>query len=128
ELSKIIKSEKKPNEDYVVVDVRGDDYPGGHIKGSVNSPAETFLDDVNDLIAKTKDVKTVIFHCALSQARGPKAARIYAETRDNLEKEGKDKEHEVLVLRGGFSEFQEKYRDDTELVEEYDKEIWDYRD
>jgi hypothetical protein len=37
-------------------------------------------------------------------------AQIYAETRDALQDQGKDKEHEVYVLRGGFGEFQAKFK------------------
>lgn len=39
------------------------------------------LDRVNELIEKYKAVPQVYFHCALSQQRGPKAARIYNEVR-----------------------------------------------
>jgi hypothetical protein len=37
-------------------------------------------------------------------------AQIYSETRDLLQCEGHDQEHEVLVLRGGFTEFQAKFK------------------
>lgn len=30
---------------FVVIDVRGDDYVGGHIKGSVNIPSQRFMED-----------------------------------------------------------------------------------
>lgn len=36
--------------------------------------------------------------------------QIYAEARDQLEEEGKDISHQVLVLRGGFTEFQTKFK------------------
>jgi len=55
---------------------------------------------------------------------GPKAARVYAETRDSLEAEGKDKAHEVLILQGGFTDFQAKFKDDPLLVENWDKDVW----
>ncbi|ETW81626.1 hypothetical protein HETIRDRAFT_417717 [Heterobasidion irregulare TC 32-1] len=124
ELSELIKSDKVPRKDYLVVDVRDDDYVGGNIKHSHNLPSNEFHSGVDELVKQTKDVPTVIFHCALSQQRGPKAARIYAETRDNLQKEGQDKPHDVLVLRGGFTEFQEKFRNDPKLVENYDATVW----
>ena len=62
--------------DYAVVDVRDDDYHGGNIKGAHNSPASVFLAKVDDLVKQTQDVPLVVFHCALSQVRGPKAARV----------------------------------------------------
>jgi len=118
-----MKSDKQPHEHYVVVDVRDDDYRGGNIKGSVNHPSETFLDKVHEVVEATKDVPTVVFHCALSQQRGPKAARIYAETFKNLQH---DREKQVLILQGGFTEFQQRYRNDPELVENWDKSVWMY--
>ncbi|KDQ62624.1 hypothetical protein JAAARDRAFT_54549 [Jaapia argillacea MUCL 33604] len=124
DLTAIIKSDKVPNKDYVVIDVRDDDWHGGNIKGSHNFPSQTFLAKVDELVEKTKNVKTVIFHCLLSQMRGPKAARIYSEVRDMMQAEGADNDHEVLVLQGGFEVFQAKFKDDPELVENFNKEVW----
>ena len=36
--------------------------------------------------------------------------KIYAEERKAAEKEGAESEYEVLVLRGGFTEFQTKFK------------------
>ncbi|KAI0036535.1 Rhodanese-like domain-containing protein [Vararia minispora EC-137] len=124
ELARIMKSDRQPHKDYVVVDVRDNDRIGGHILHSHHSPSADFLDSVNDLVEKTKDVPTVIFHCALSQARGPKAARIFAETCDNLRVEGKHPSQDICILRGGFTDFQAKFRDDPKLIEKWNAEIW----
>lgn len=69
ELSKIIKSNKVPRKDYLVVDVRDSDFIGGHIVNCHNSPSTTFPDKLDDLVKDTNDVPQVIFHCALSQQR-----------------------------------------------------------
>lgn len=45
--------------------------------------------------------------CALSQVRGPKSARIYSELQKQLHPES---QQEVLVLRGGFTEFAQQYK------------------
>ncbi|GJE99838.1 Rhodanese-like protein [Phanerochaete sordida] len=124
DLASIIKSDKVPWKDYCVIDVRDDDWHGGNIKGARNSPSHGFLVKVDELVRDTKHVPMVVFHCALSQVRGPKAARIYAETRSLLQAEGEDIPHEVLVLRGGFSDFQAKFRKDPHLVENWDSEVW----
>ena len=51
--------------------------------------------------------------------------QIYAQTRALLSYEDKDHTpHEVLILRGGFTDFQAKFRNDPELVENWDKEVW----
>lgn len=52
------------------------------------------------------------------------ALQIYAETRSLLQAEGEDIPHQVLILRGGFTDFQAKFKDDPQLVENYDREFW----
>lgn len=64
-----MKSDKVPKKDYVVVDVRDDDFVGGNIKGAINKPSREFLMNVDGLVKQTRDVPLVIFHCALSQVR-----------------------------------------------------------
>jgi len=123
DLSKIIKSDKRPGKDYLVVDVRDWDFIGGHIRNCRNEPSTTFSDTLDNLVRDTKDVPQVIFHCALSQQRGPKAARQYKDRYNQLRKDD-DTPQEVLILRGGFTEFQEKFKDDPELVENWSKDVW----
>ncbi|KAJ7236744.1 Rhodanese-like protein [Mycena haematopus] len=124
ELAQMIKSDKIPHQDYVIVDVRDDDYAGGNIKHAVNLPSREFQMGVYNLVQKSADVKVVVFHCALSQMRGPKAARIYEETRKNLNL-AQDKPQEVYVLTHGFTQFQQKFKDDPALVVNWDAEVWE---
>ena len=66
----MMKSDKVVTKDYLVVDVRGDDYAGGNIKNCLNQPSGDFFEaNINALVQRTKDVPLVIFHCALSQQR-----------------------------------------------------------
>ncbi|KAI0300319.1 Rhodanese-like domain-containing protein [Russula brevipes] len=123
DLAKIVKSGGRPGKDYLVVDVRDSDFIGGNIINCRNAPSATFLDGLDGLVRDTKDVPRVIFHCALSQQRGPKAARQYKDRRNQLQKDN-DTPQEVLILRGGFTEFQAKFKDDPELVEKWSKDIW----
>jgi len=124
ELSAIIKSSKLPRKDYLVIDVRDGDFIGGHIVNCHNSPSATFPDKLDDLVKDTRDVPQIIFHCALSQVRGPKAARQYNDRRNQM-RDDDDIPHEVFVLRGGFTRFQEKFKDDPQLVENWNKDIWE---
>jgi len=59
--------EEKP--EFVVVDVRDDDFIGGNIKGAINKPSREFADNVVKLVMDTRESPLVIFHCALSQVR-----------------------------------------------------------
>ncbi|KIK26762.1 hypothetical protein PISMIDRAFT_67788, partial [Pisolithus microcarpus 441] len=77
-------------------------------------PSESFLNGVDQLVKDTKDIPMVIFHCC-----GPKAARIYEETRNIFHEPS-----EAHVLRGGFRHFGEKYKDDPKLVENWRDVIW----
>ena len=60
---------KAPKKDFLVVDVRDDDFIGGNIVGAENKPSREFLDNVDKLVKDTKDVPLVVFHCSLSQVR-----------------------------------------------------------
>ncbi|KAG0175480.1 hypothetical protein DFQ28_000099 [Apophysomyces sp. BC1034] len=122
ELVALIRDKTKTfGKDYVVIDVRDNDFEGGNIPGAVNVPAGTLVDNVDGLIAKYGKVPVVYFHCALSQVRGPKSARIYNES---LSLRGIQLNQQVKVLRGGFEGWQAKYRDENDLIENYDPAFW----
>ena len=111
-----------PSESIAIIDVRDDDYVGGHIKGSKNVPSVTLDYRIPELVRTLKDKEKVIFHCALSQQRGPNAARKYMSERQRLLKneigskeEGSEErsvekasQQQVLILDGGFAKWQEK--------------------
>lgn len=75
----------------------------------------------------------VVFHCAFSQqrcvpisdTRGPKAARIYQEVRSATQPA--NLHQQILVLRDGFGYFGPKFKQDAQLVEDWDEEAWKYR-
>nr|XP_019013783.1 uncharacterized protein I206_01856 [Kwoniella pini CBS 10737]OCF52564.1 hypothetical protein I206_01856 [Kwoniella pini CBS 10737] len=120
EVPDLIKSKPTSElKEFAVVDVRDSDFVGGNIVSAINCPSDTFHANVDELVKKLESVPKVIFHCALSQARGPKAARIYAETRSHALPSSSSQE--VFVLRDGFSGFQSKFRHDPELIEKFNK-------
>lgn len=67
-----------------VVDVRDSDHIGGHIMGSIHAPAPTLDYRLPELVRELKDKDKVVFHCALSQVRGPSAALRYIRERERL--------------------------------------------
>ncbi|KAJ3105756.1 hypothetical protein HDU97_007576 [Phlyctochytrium planicorne] len=107
--------------DFQVVDVRGDDFEGGHIPGAKNIPAHELLDNMDAYADDLKKPRKLIFHCALSQVRGPKAANAYNAY---LREIAATSDQEVLILRGGFTTWQYKYKDDETLVEDYNPKLW----
>ncbi|KAL9083044.1 MAG: hypothetical protein Q9159_006023 [Coniocarpon cinnabarinum] len=76
---------------FVVIDVRDNDYIGGHIKDSKHVPSSSHATALPELARKLADKQIVILHCMLCQQRtllnrlsGPKAALEYARTRERL--------------------------------------------
>lgn len=91
ELSQILLSNSSSNLDastppskIAIVDVRDDDHIGGHIRHSIHAPSHTLDHKIPELVRKLKDKETVVFHCALSQQRGPSAALRYIRERERL--------------------------------------------
>ncbi|KAF3295299.1 hypothetical protein TWF132_001994 [Orbilia oligospora] len=128
-------------EKIAIVDVRDSDYIGGHLVGCLHRPSSTFSIRLDSLIEELKDHDKVVFHCALSQQRGPSAALRYVREKKALEARkriasseedellyknvGKKVDQEVYVLEGGFVEWQQKYGSDERLTEGWRKEIWE---
>jgi len=92
DLSKILLTQTSSNLDapaappshLAIVDVRDDDHIGGHIKHSIHAPSRTLEHKIPELVRKLKDKEIVVFHCALSQQRGPAAALKYMRERERL--------------------------------------------
>ncbi|KAF7521941.1 hypothetical protein G7054_g12291 [Neopestalotiopsis clavispora] len=125
-----------------IVDVRDDgelifgdsfhnlDHIGGHINGSLHFPSRSLDAMMPTLLRKLEDKETVVFHCALSQQRGPSAALRYMRERaDLVEKAAKqggkeEKPQTVYVLDRGFVGWQEVYGTDERLTEGYRTDLW----
>jgi Cdc25 family phosphatase len=114
-----------PPSNIAIVDVRDSDHVGGHIRGSTWVPSSELDFRVPELIRTLKDKEVVVFHCALSQQRGPSAALRYLREKRRIEGEGKG-EQKVVVLDGGFTKWQEKYGEDERLTEGYQKDVWEF--
>jgi rhodanese-related sulfurtransferase len=67
-----------------IIDVRDSDYIGGHIRGCTNVPSPSLDYRLPELVRSLRDKQTVVFHCALSQQRGPGAALRYLRERERL--------------------------------------------
>ena len=66
-----------------IVDVRDADHAGGHIVGSLHVPSSSLDYRTPELIRKLAEKEIVVFHCALSQQRGPSAALRYLRERES---------------------------------------------
>lgn len=114
DLASLLKTEKPG---ICIIDVRDDDYIGGHIKGSQNVPGHTHDYKMPELVRTLRDQDLVIFHCTLSQQRGPGSALRYLRERRSMldagtvpkRKDGVElaEAQQVKVLDGGFSKWQQ---------------------
>ncbi|CAE6499461.1 unnamed protein product [Rhizoctonia solani] len=100
--------------DYVVVDVRRNDFENVYIKGALNLPAQSFyptLPTVTSLLSKIPDV---IFHCnsCTETGRGSRVAGWYA---DHLKQLGVTTS-KSWILDGGIKRFEILYGDNDKLV------------
>jgi rhodanese-related sulfurtransferase len=125
-----------------IIDVRDDDHVGGNINGSQWVPLNQLDVKMPELVRTLKDKEKVIFHCMLSQQRGPKAALSYAraiqraeekkekETAEEAESKPEGEEskaapkQEVCVLEGGFGSWQARYGENPRLTADYEADIW----
>ncbi|OAR03000.1 hypothetical protein LLEC1_06636 [Akanthomyces lecanii] len=127
DLSEKILAERDSTEPtYAIVDVRDDDYIGGHIRGGIHAASAQLDVMMPTLLRRLQDKKTVVFHCALSQQRGPSAALRYLRERAAAadgETPGEGQQ-EVLVLDRGFEGWQQEYGADERLTEGYRKDLW----
>ncbi|RLN71317.1 hypothetical protein BBJ28_00014914 [Nothophytophthora sp. Chile5] len=106
ELADVLRSTDTATRRPLIVDVRDSDFAGGHIRSAVNLPEDNFMDDddVDALVERFKDEESIVFHCMMSQIRGPSCARRFLS---RMEVVLDDAEHKprVLVLAGGYQLF-----------------------
>ncbi|KAJ6555236.1 S-adenosyl-L-methionine-dependent methyltransferase [Mycena sp. CBHHK59/15] len=95
-----------------VVDVRGDDRTGGHVKGSYNIRAQTFHKQLSAFHEKVAGMPSVVFYCGSSQGRGPRCAGWYQDFLDG----NKISVPKIFVLDGGFKRWLEEFSGDSDLT------------
>ena len=123
------------NPKIAIIDVRDSDHIGGNIKGSTWVPINQLEVRIPELLRTLKDKEKIVFHCMLSQQRGPKAALTYARAKQRaLQKEASEDaeqgeenklKQEICVLEGGFGSWQSRYAEDTRLTVDYVKDLWE---
>ncbi|KAL3536227.1 hypothetical protein ACH5RR_004688 [Cinchona calisaya] len=98
--SELFSLKSRPN--IAIVDVRDDERNyDGHIAGSLHFASHTFFDKIPTLIDAAKGKDTLVFHCALSQVRGPKCARWFADYLAET-KEGAGIKN-IMILEHGYN-------------------------
>ncbi|GAB2272296.1 cell division cycle- protein [Dionaea muscipula] len=94
----------KPRPNIAIVDVRDEERSyDGHIAGSLHFASDTFFDQIPHLIQQVKGKDTLVFHCALSQVRGPKCARRLLDYLTEVKDETGTGIKNIKVLESGFN-------------------------
>ncbi|KAF3543359.1 hypothetical protein DY000_02000124, partial [Brassica cretica] len=98
--TQLLTLHRRPN--IAIIDVRDEERNyDGHIAGSLHYASGSFEDRISHLVQNVKDKDTLVFHCALSQVRGPTCARRLVNYLDEKEQETGIKN--IMILERGFN-------------------------
>jgi len=109
----------------LVVDVRDDEYSGGHIEGAQHYPSSSFEHRLDELCDKihAAGVPCVVFYCLRSQLKAPQCCHSCAERL--VERYPVERSTRMCVLKGGFVEFLGEVGPLSTLVEGLDQMYWE---
>ncbi|KAK4755272.1 hypothetical protein SAY87_009029 [Trapa incisa] len=98
--AQLLTLRRRPN--IAIIDVRDEERSyDGHIPGSLHYASDSFSDKISDLMQTVKGKDTLVFHCALSQVRGPTCARRLASYLKEVKEDAGIMD--ILVLERGFN-------------------------
>ena len=122
-----------PPSSILIVDVRDDDHVGGHISGSVHFPSTSLYRQLDRLQRRAQGVDLVLFHCMLSQQRGPAAAAQFAQHMAQQHRQNGTPEPRIAILDKGMTGWvahlhgrHREGEDVRHLMEAYDAGAWGY--
>ncbi|KAK6346129.1 hypothetical protein TWF730_010460 [Orbilia blumenaviensis] len=120
EVLSLLKAEG--SKDFVLVDLRRNDYEGGTIRGAINLPAQSLHPTIPTLydIFKAGNVKQVIWYCGSSGGRGTRAAGWFADHIDDKE----DTEMKSVILAGGIKGWVKGGKEYTDTMIDYVEAAW----
>lgn len=108
-----------------IIDVRDDDHVGGHIKSSTHVPSSSLDYRIPEIVRTMAAKEIVVFHCALSQQRGPAAALRYMREKESRMESGKlEKETSppgIGIKQGSVQKVSSPASKEQEIREEIDK-------
>ncbi|KAL2129748.1 hypothetical protein VTI74DRAFT_7338 [Chaetomium olivicolor] len=122
EVLEMLKTTPLEKRDFVLVDLRRNDFEGGTIRGSINLPAQSLYPTLPAVYAifKSAGLRKVIFYCGSSTGRGSRATGWLA---DHLASVG-DKEMQSLALFGGIKGWAAAGDEFVEWMDGYDAAVW----
>ncbi|KAI0965813.1 Rhodanese-like domain-containing protein [Xylaria arbuscula] len=108
--------------DFVLVDVRRNDYEGGTIRGSINLPAQSLFPTIPALyqLFKNAGIEYIIWYCGSSGGRGTRSAAWF---NDHIQEQG-DKNLKSVILAGGIKGWAKSGGDFVQFMDGYVPEHW----
>ncbi|KAF4590937.1 hypothetical protein EYR40_009534 [Pleurotus pulmonarius] len=94
------------------------------VRYAIRCDSSVVLDGTKRVVIQRPQSSTGELDSGAGQYPRADARKIYEETRKNI-LEGEDIPHEVVILRDGFTLFQTKFKNEKDLVEEWDKDTWE---
>jgi Cdc25 family phosphatase len=110
----------------VVVDVRDEDFSGGHLPGAIHVPSQEFAEKAAAVALQVAEHSICVIHCMKSSVRGPACYRVLQSELKKLESEG-GSSCKLFLLKGGFETWVSKWGSDPEretFIEGYDPQVW----
>ncbi|KAG7289909.1 hypothetical protein NEMBOFW57_006286 [Staphylotrichum longicolle] len=122
EVLALLKATPVEKRDFVLVDLRRNDFEGGTIRGSINLPAQSLPLTLPSVYAlfKTAGLRKVIFYCGSSTGRGSRATGWLADHIASVE----DKDMKSLALLGGIKGWAAAGDEYVEWMDGYDAAVW----
>ncbi|KAK1726497.1 hypothetical protein CaCOL14_012201 [Colletotrichum acutatum] len=106
--------------DFLLVDVRRNDFEGGTISTSINFPAQSLYQTrpIIHQLCKQAGIKRVIFYCGSSNGRGPRSANWLQDYFDELGETAV----QAVILKGGIKSWVRRYG--GSMMDWYDEKAW----
>lgn len=119
----IVKSKINNNDnDYIIVDLRKNDFIGGSIKGALNIPAQSIHPTISTLydLAKSSGKPNLYIHCVSSRDR---AVRVSGWLQDLVEQNNNNNNNQVKpqIIKGGIKEWVNGGKEYIDLMDNYDE-------
>ncbi|KAI1421566.1 Rhodanese-like domain-containing protein [Xylaria sp. FL1777] len=108
--------------DFILVDVRRNDYEGGTIRGAINLPAQSLFPTIPTLyqLFKNAGIQYIIWFCGSSGGRGTRAAGWF---NDHIQEQG-DQNMKSVILSGGIKGWANAGETFVEFMDGYTPEHW----
>ncbi|KAJ9611608.1 hypothetical protein H2200_004792 [Cladophialophora chaetospira] len=122
-----LKAGEKGGREFLLVDLRRDDFKGGTISSSLNLPAQTLypsLPTLYNLCAHSETTRTVIFYCGSSSGRGTRAASWFADYIDDVAASGEEVKVESVILKAGIKGWVAGGEEYIEWMEGFEEGVW----